>query len=161
MFFDLLEINWRYEVQGYEFNGYAYLPDFYLTDFDMHVEVRGSVDALQNDLLRLESFAIERNHLLILQDIPDNHPAAPVPLHPMLLRRNAELVHALGFFAYDGEKWFPSFVIAEPNTGWAQRQLHLGGVVVHPTVRDAYDTARTCRFEFGETPEPPQRKEDS
>lgn len=39
-FFDLCKIKWNYELEGYEFNGKKYLPDFYLPESEIYVEVK-------------------------------------------------------------------------------------------------------------------------
>jgi hypothetical protein len=48
VFFDALDIKWEYEKEGYEKNDNgvicSYLPDFYLPEFGMHVEVKGVMD---------------------------------------------------------------------------------------------------------------------
>ena len=38
---DSYKIKWAYEVQGYEFDGIRYLPDFYLPDMNVLLEVKG------------------------------------------------------------------------------------------------------------------------
>jgi hypothetical protein len=41
IFFDHLGIKWEYELEGYEINNKdGYLPDFYLTEFDIFAEVK-------------------------------------------------------------------------------------------------------------------------
>lgn len=40
VFFDNAKIKYEYEPQGYATNGEPYLPDFYLPQFDMYVEVK-------------------------------------------------------------------------------------------------------------------------
>ena len=49
VFFDALEIKWQYEPQGYEKEMYydkkiMYLPDFYLPDSKLYIEVKGNSD---------------------------------------------------------------------------------------------------------------------
>lgn len=42
VFFDALNIKWEYEKEGYKFDdGTQYLPDFWLTDLEYFVEVKG------------------------------------------------------------------------------------------------------------------------
>jgi hypothetical protein len=42
VFFEYLNVNWRYEPQGFEFNdGTKYLPDFLLPEKDTWIEVKG------------------------------------------------------------------------------------------------------------------------
>lgn len=80
--FDALSVRWEYEPQGYYVgeSRRAYLPDFYLTDLNWWVEVKG--DPMRLDL-RLLADAVHptlglgrcdpyyRTNLLILGSIPD------------------------------------------------------------------------------------------
>lgn len=40
LFFDLLKIRWLYEHEGFELASGRYLPDFYLPDLDVWVEIK-------------------------------------------------------------------------------------------------------------------------
>ncbi|GHD37419.1 hypothetical protein [Nocardiopsis kunsanensis] len=51
VFFDHLGIPWEYEPQGYLVDGKPYLPDFYLPTSGLWVEVKGSEDQLDIELL--------------------------------------------------------------------------------------------------------------
>lgn len=52
-FFDLLDIKWEYEKEGYELPSGNYLPDFWLPDVNMWAEVKGGVFTKQErQLLR-------------------------------------------------------------------------------------------------------------
>jgi len=52
--FDALGIRWQYEHEGYELpSGKRYLPDFYLPDVDMLVEVKGTVSDAQRKMVAL------------------------------------------------------------------------------------------------------------
>lgn len=54
VFFDAVNIVWRYEVEGYTFDsGLCYLPDFYLPAWDTHLEVKP--DLPYGDLERVDS----------------------------------------------------------------------------------------------------------
>lgn len=83
VFFDMLAIKYQYEAEGYELtNGKSYLPDFYLPDYDMYVEVKGSWDlfTLQKDLYSqfasdLRQRAQQNNsdytsHFIVVTEIP-------------------------------------------------------------------------------------------
>ena len=74
VFFDNAEIRYEYEPQGYALNGKAYLPDFYLPDFDLHVEVkRDTEQGLQEILDKCENAIVwggPIKQILILSDIP-------------------------------------------------------------------------------------------
>jgi hypothetical protein len=60
VFFDALDIKWHYEPEGYETSAGWYLPDFYLPDEEMWVEVKGA-PAMRSDLLRVQAFG----HLVV------------------------------------------------------------------------------------------------
>lgn len=51
VFFDHLNIRWEYEPQGFNINGRPYLPDFYLPQSGLWVEVKGSEEHLNIELL--------------------------------------------------------------------------------------------------------------
>lgn len=48
VFMDTLGVRYEYEVQGFNMNGLAYLPDFYLPDLNSWLEVKG-VQITEND----------------------------------------------------------------------------------------------------------------
>ena len=41
LFFDTLNIKYKYELEGYDLEGLYYLPDFWLPDLNMFVEIKG------------------------------------------------------------------------------------------------------------------------
>jgi len=41
VFFDRIGVTWRYEEQGFEFSGTRYLPDFWVPDWNIWVEIKG------------------------------------------------------------------------------------------------------------------------
>lgn len=48
VYFDELNVKWEYEKEGFELgNGLRYLPDFYLTDFGIYVEIKPSKYSLK------------------------------------------------------------------------------------------------------------------
>lgn len=56
VFFDTAGINYRYETEGYTLHGDCYLPDFYLPDFDVHVEVKGNRDGAWDEIEKASKF---------------------------------------------------------------------------------------------------------
>lgn len=40
VFFDALGLRWHYELEGFNFDELCYLPDFYLPDWDVYLEVK-------------------------------------------------------------------------------------------------------------------------
>jgi hypothetical protein len=89
VFFDALEIKWEYEPQGYEKEMYddkkiMYLPDFYLPDSKLYIEVKGNSDFeewanLAEDFLDYycpmpyftNSYDIDEGGFVILGNIPN------------------------------------------------------------------------------------------
>lgn len=82
VFFDVAGIKYQYEVQGYkstqpyeEYKEYYYLPDFYLPELDVFVEVKPTFDKLMEDsskigcMIDFDSTPISKG-LLVLGDIP-------------------------------------------------------------------------------------------
>lgn len=80
MFFDAVGIEFVYEPEGYVLSdGTKYLPDFWLPEQKMAVEVKGPLAQFRNDLLRvgkfLESPVSNILGVLILTDVPYCSPA--------------------------------------------------------------------------------------
>jgi len=50
VFFDAAGIKYEYEPEGFEHDGVRYLPDFYLRDFDMYVEVKPDRKGFEKDI---------------------------------------------------------------------------------------------------------------
>ena len=74
VFFDAAGIIYEYEQEGYELSdGTRYLPDFYLPDFDTHVEVKGNRKQAWDEIRKAKK-SIEWGgpikRILILSDIP-------------------------------------------------------------------------------------------
>lgn len=85
--FNDLGLNWEYEPQGYRVGeqGRPYLPDFRLPDIDWWVEVKGSKDRLDMDLLTDAVHPTKgigpdgsSTNLLILGPIPDVDDSTPL-----------------------------------------------------------------------------------
>ena len=73
VFFDAAGIKYEYESEGYECDGERYLPDFYLPEMDVHVEVKPDRSGIEKDILRCSKMiqwggAIKT--ILFLGDIP-------------------------------------------------------------------------------------------
>lgn len=69
VFFDALNIEWEYEVEGYVLkDGTCYLPDFYLPTFEggMYVEVKGKFTQQEKELCR--DFCYESGHKVLLAE---------------------------------------------------------------------------------------------
>lgn len=175
VFFDHLDIAWRYEPQGYEVdtNGglddvERYLPDFYLPQLKTFVEVKGEM--LERDLRRLCKGVIPHGLSLGANGIPAVIILGDLPR----VRTNNAPAH-VGLYFHKGDVWASryvwlssgslySMVDGEIVVGTDAGDVHFNhriaswltnpGDTAHPNLRqvvDAYTAARSARFEFGAT----------
>jgi hypothetical protein len=173
VFFDRLGLAWQYEPEGFEAKPYEdtppfrYLPDFYLTDTETWVEVKGSDDHADWELLANmvdygspmpgvhESFGSTRG-LLLLGPIPHVDP----PNLPMW----SILQHHKGIGLFNASFCDYGLRVAEDSVDetsaptipkgtsfecrWWQTESY-GRAWMRKTAR-AYEAARSARFEHGE-----------
>jgi hypothetical protein len=50
VFFDHMAIHWDYEIVGYSVGDVRYLPDFYLPEIDLHVEIKPRIIPLKEQI---------------------------------------------------------------------------------------------------------------
>lgn len=79
VFFDTAKIRYEYEPEGYETeDGTRYLPDFYLPDFDLYVEVKRDTEAGIDEIIKkcepVVKWGGEIKQILILSDMPGENP---------------------------------------------------------------------------------------
>lgn len=103
VFFDAAKIRYEYEVEGYENkNGWRYLPDFYLPDFRLHVEVKGDYPEGRNEILKKCEPAIQWGgpikQILILSTIPGETKDGSHLAFPVLYWRGLFAVWGYGAF---------------------------------------------------------------
>lgn len=122
VFFDALRVQWEYEPQGYDIRGKAYLPDFWLPGSRLWVEVKGSEEALDVQLLvdaviphwglpaspdgtAVPDVSRAGDRMLILGPIP-RKPGPDVwphmPVHTVLSFWKGDVVAKAGWFTDDG-----------------------------------------------------------
>lgn len=66
VFFDALGIKYEYEKEGYELESGRYLPDFWVSDLEYHIEIKPSFDAITDlDVERWQEFAPMGLHILV------------------------------------------------------------------------------------------------
>ena len=179
VFFDELDIEWKYEAQGYEKDGERYLPDFLLPRTQTFVEVKGDREALVRDFdrqVRLhdfngvlpdfqESFGTKRG-LLLLGDIP--YAPGCVVFHPLIQHHKGLHRVWCGFFPMHCGGYAP--LVADYNREVLALLCNITAdsgadsdaskwFVEHRAVRfpgtfhavaSAYLVARQARFEHGE-----------
>ena len=74
IFFDALDLPWEYEPEGYDLDGVYYLPDFWIPDWDMFAEIKGSsFDKLTEDeQIKIRKLAFHsRKPVILLDGAPD------------------------------------------------------------------------------------------
>jgi len=75
IFFDSAKICYEYELEGYEMDGgIRYLPDFYLTGYKLHVEIKPDLETLTfKELEKIDRFAMcPDNKVLLICGTPTN-----------------------------------------------------------------------------------------
>lgn len=123
VFFDHLDIEWRYEPQGYEIAIYdetrRYLPDFYLPGLDVWVEVKGDESRIDWTLLGVacDGFAAaglppsrhayggsgNGSAVLILGDVPPDDDIAW--MHPMVVNQKGVYCEWMTFGRRRAQGW--------------------------------------------------------
>lgn len=157
VFFDAVGVKYQYEPEGYVLSdGTRYLPDFYLPDIKMWVEVKGvmsNADQRKIDLFREAIF--EESKLIVVGDIP---PETDDLLNWVYQEYPAWECFSVGFdFPY-----LPCICPACGRFGWefegrgARGCQHdgydKGYTFDAPIITAAYRKARQARFEHGEVP---------
>jgi len=66
---DHLGVSWLYEPQGFDMHGVKYLPDFYLPQRQIWLEIKGAVRISEWDIDKVTEFS-RQAPMVILSDIP-------------------------------------------------------------------------------------------
>lgn len=72
-FFNLCKIKWQYELEGYEVDDKRYLPDFYLPETKIHIEVKPNLNFLEDEyvLKKVVAFSkASKESFLVFVDTP-------------------------------------------------------------------------------------------
>ena len=188
VFFDAIGIRYEYEPEGFV-GGYGeyYLPDFYLIDFNVYAEVKGSDEQLRNDAHKIEgaidylSTPISTAGLILLGPIPYKEDCIP---YFDLLFWHKGVCSTKCLFDIDGSFLHDEYS-SEKNSSenWYVYQIFNGidcGSPLPPSVsvnakyqeyystclcmkrpfqmiNEAYAKARQARFEHGEAPTVPAK----
>lgn len=122
IFFDTLGIEWEYEHEGYDLDGIYYLPDFYITDFNIYCEVKPPGVLPETDLIKIRKLAFYKRIPVFLLD------GTPT---------------ARDYLVFEYDPWSNTlFEIYEPLTEYS------GDFAVDYDA--AVNAARQARFEHGE-----------
>jgi hypothetical protein len=176
VFLDALEVEWRYEEQGYETDGHRYLPDFYLPDSRAWLEVKGDPGAIGQDSARMCAILSDRSPLpgfasgdaavVVVGEIPQAHDGCT--LHSALARLDGSLTATWACVVKSAAGPF-KFAVMKPHlmfglfqipvmAGLDKNPAGFGALPANyylftpgnwPQVRNAYTAARQARFEHG------------
>lgn len=175
VFFDSLHFKWEYEPQGYCVDGScAYLPDFSIWpttpgDVMLFIEVKGS-DISDDDTEKMLHLAYnlpngEAWGLLVLRDIPDPRTSGPhhILVHNIYAQEPIVQKNSVSFLPTRGGYWLYPFGwpricgLSKEGTftggnalDWTIRNAG-HGPPINPTIAAAYASARSARFEHGES----------
>lgn len=109
VFFDALDIEYEYEIDGFEFSdGTKYLPDFYLPDIDggMFIEVKGRMD--DEDYHKVEKFWEEGSRpLYVLGGLPTQDDLTVVDAYPYVDRYKQCFEYGAPVYDERADKYFP------------------------------------------------------
>lgn len=159
VFFDALDIEWQYELQGFELPSGRYLPDFYLPSLETWFEVKGQFEFGDNaELLATELSDMTKKRVIILAgDIPRPSGLGTFKDDNYLMVQSCPD----GSFAWDIQYWWCVCpVCLRPGITFNGRGARVCGSCVegdksytydHPIIVAAYEAARSARFEFGES----------
>ena len=121
VFFDTAGIKYQYEQEGFEYRladgeECRYLPDFFLPELGVYVEVKGSKDALLKDFCKLASAIdwdatpIAKYGLMILGEVPNYEKIAwgNVPMFTYLFRgeKGVRVEHAI---FWEKQRWIKEY----------------------------------------------------
>lgn len=177
VFFQTMRIKWEYEPQGFELPcGTRYLPDFFLPEFKLYVEVKGSEESAREAIKTLETFRDYVGAILLFVGVPE----VPIAVDRYTLTGAGELFCTDTTDSSGGSNNFDAFIGSDGShdavvvvaTGRDDRQLFrdnwfkeplphcflLGDapecidMVQYSPFTFAVTAARSARFEHGETP---------
>lgn len=166
VFFDTLGVKWEYETEGFQFaDGTRYLPDFWLPDWKVWVEIKGDAPS-ETDAVKIKNLTLEgAAPVLVGVGLPG---ILPMELHYRILNQGSRhyyhtpCIPSFGEFrdrggriyvdiAHSGEEYnYPDsqFWFKECSIDYPEDFEHLWDCA---NVRDAAVAAKQSRFEFGQS----------
>lgn len=175
VFFTLAGIPYQYEIEGFKTaKGKGYLPDFYLPDCGLWVEVKGNLDSIDSDWLTERASALPPppentrgesfGGLMLVGDVPSPKTPAwvvkefgenPWPdleydfAWPVVIDESTLISAGFGRYYKNRRPWMHSHGTLET---FPYGSFDVVEDYMHPDVHYAYQEARRARFEHGEKP---------
>jgi hypothetical protein len=171
VFFDHLGTPWQYEAEGYETSGGRYLPDFWLPEVEVWVEVKGELShpALAKLMKAIPDLRPSTRRLVPQLVLLGSVPAPGEPwTHTRFdtLRDLVLVTNAFWDVNFHGEVRLTSIghsAVFDKDYDWMQMEEERSSViremavnvafsnnlVLDAPVNAAYVAARSARFEFG------------
>lgn len=165
VFFDALGIKWEYEPEGFEMSdGTRYLPDFWLPDWGMWVEVKGGFPTEREKLLAdrlhcevdFRGWGVGRPVFITHGAPGEKNVGTLLWAYFSLFDEVAPGRESTGFPLWgdtnsDGMTFVEVGVPPGSSNGVGVRVLHSPRATVGPRVGCAVETSRGARFEWGES----------
>ena len=152
VFFNSFGVAYEYEPQGYCVNGEPYLPDFFLPELNLWLEVKGTTPTQREQTL-LKTLALETEMSAILAIGPPKNGPSLMYFNPGI--DDESFGRAAWYFAQDRNNESILWLCSE-DYGWSC--LHRADEASEkcPTlgsrIKRAYEAAQQARFEHGQTP---------
>jgi hypothetical protein len=160
VFFDAAEIEWQYELQGFNVDGRNYLPDFWLPRLKIFVEIKPTIEACKaaEPLMRTLVAASKHGGLLIAgapnsEERPEMIFVRPTLLDTKTLAQRARWIEcgACNHILIDAAIADPRCLCTPTITVTKRRNRSLNDF---PRVEHALEQAQWARFEHGEDGRP-------
>lgn len=152
VFFKSFGVAYQYEPQGYRVNGEPYLPDFFLPELNLWLEVKGT-EPTERERNLLKSLAIETGKSAVLAVGPPKGEPSLMYFDPSIELEG--FGEAAWYFAQDRREDTILWLYSD-DYGWSC--LHRGDEAsdkcpsLAPRIAQAYQAAQQARFEHGQTP---------
>lgn len=162
VFFDHMDVHYRYEEEGYNLDGLWYLPDFWLPKHQMFIEIKDQVS--DGDIEKTGRLAVQSSCPVVMMRYADQQLAAfdPGNFCGLFFWAECPICHSLALLDdTDPEAnkqagfiglWCP---LCSQNKRLKIKIENLR-YVISPRLQQAHIHAKQARFEHGETPRVPR-----
>ncbi len=150
IFFDMIDLKYEYEVEGFEMNGIRYLPDFYIPSLDRWFEIKAK-PLSEYEMKKCEEFCFNKDNENIKFSVLVGSPEA------VKIDAFAGIMEYVWEWPSDKYPENVRFLAPEELSEKEYYSRFIRGLWVVPDVTEeelatAAVAAREARFEFGERP---------